>query len=153
MEFQCKTLADTTDLGAKLGAQLQKGDVVGLMGPLGVGKTTFVSGMAKGLGLDNYAVTSPTFVFAHIYDGKVPLYHMDLYRIEKESEIHNIGLEEMIGGEGVAAIEWMDRFPTVWSGDQIVIRMQYGEGQERKIQMEGKGERFKKIVNGLENRR
>ena len=105
-----RTVEDTTAAGKRLGTLLRPGDVVGLEGPLGVGKTTWIRGLAEGLGVDpGYGVTSPTFVYAHIYPGKVPLHHLDFYRLETESRLYAAGLEELIGGEAVTVIEWYDR--------------------------------------------
>lgn len=113
-----------------------------LCGPLGVGKTVLVGGIARGMRIDSgYPVTSPTFVFAHIYEGKVLLYHIDLYRVEKESELPGIGLDDMLGGEGVAVVEWFDRFPQIWPGDRLQVEMDFGNESKRKITIEGRGPR------------
>ncbi len=151
MEVKSISLEETLKLGESLGSLLQKGDVVGLIGPLGVGKTALVNGIAKGLEVDSrYPVTSPTFVFAHIYYGKIPVYHIDLYRIEKESELKGIGIEEMLDGDGVCVVEWFDRFPNIWNEDRMEVYITFGKGEERWFNLCGFGPMFKKRKNALE---
>ncbi|HLG18701.1 MAG TPA: tRNA (adenosine(37)-N6)-threonylcarbamoyltransferase complex ATPase subunit type 1 TsaE [Bdellovibrionota bacterium] len=146
--IQAQSLEDTQRLGVQLGELLKAGDVIGLVGPLGVGKTAFVGGMARGVGVNSeYAVTSPTFVFAHIYPGKLPLYHIDLYRVEKEKELEGLGLDEMIGGDGVAVIEWFDRFDRIWSGDRVEIEMAFGSSGRRQVEIRPFGTRGREIVS------
>ena len=99
----------TADVGRRLAAALQAGDVVLLSGDLGAGKTAFVRGLASGLGVDPSAVSSPTFTIVHEYrGGRLTLYHADLYRLERTAT-EDIGLEEMGVADGVLAIEWPDR--------------------------------------------
>ena len=136
------TADETQALGARIGRLLGAGDVVGLSGPLGAGKTTLVAGIARGLRVDpGYRVTSPTFVFAHIYEGKETLYHIDLYRVEKEKQLTGIGLEEMVGGEGVAVIEWFERFPSLWPGDRLAVELSFGTDSSRVARITGHGPR------------
>jgi tRNA threonylcarbamoyladenosine biosynthesis protein TsaE len=137
-----RTVEDTTAAGRRLGALLRPGDVVGLEGPLGVGKTTWIRGLAEGLGVDaGYGVTSPTFVYAHIYPGKVPLHHLDFYRLETETRLYAAGLEELIGGEAVTVIEWYNRYPRVWDGDLLTIRMDFDSSGARRVELEARGSR------------
>jgi len=135
------SLEETTKAGMRLGSLLAAGDVVGLTGPLGVGKTALVGGITKGMGIEGYAITSPTFVYAHIYKGLVPLHHIDLYRIEKESQLAQLGLEEMLGGEGVAVVEWFERFPSLWTGDRLEIEMAFQSENKRIIHCKAFGPR------------
>ena len=94
---------------------LRDGDIVLLKGELGAGKTTFVRGLAKGLGIDPSIVRSPTFTLMNVYPGKITLYHADLYRLDDPSQIFYVGLEEVIEeGEGILAIEWADLFEDFW---------------------------------------
>jgi tRNA threonylcarbamoyladenosine biosynthesis protein TsaE len=120
---------ETSAAGARLGESLQAGDVVLLYGDLGAGKTAFVRGLAQGLGAPGDEVTSPTFTIVQEYPGRVTLFHVDLYRLE-EREVDDLGLEELILGDGVVAIEWADR----WRGrpdDAIEVRIE-DEGEERR---------------------
>ena len=103
---------ETFALGCKLGAVLKEGTVLFLTGELGSGKTAFVQGLARGLGVpETYYVTSPTYTLVNEYPGRLTLYHMDLYRIADESEIFDLGLEEMIEGGGTVVVEWPERLP------------------------------------------
>jgi tRNA threonylcarbamoyladenosine biosynthesis protein TsaE len=99
---------ETFDLGEKLGEKLNNGDIVALYGELGAGKTVFTKGIAKGLGVCE-EITSPTFTLLKEYEGRNRLYHFDLYRIEDEEALENIGFYEYLGGEGVCVIEWADK--------------------------------------------
>lgn len=116
MVFHCHTPEDTLAAGRALAADLRAGDVLGLVGGLGAGKTHFVKGLAAGLGLDPDAVTSPTFTLLHEYraaaGARLPLFHSDFYRLETAAEAGTLGLEELLDeGGGITAIEWADRFP------------------------------------------
>lgn len=101
---------ETSAAGERLGATLRAGDVVLLYGELGAGKTAFVRGLARGLGAAEDDVSSPTFTLIQEYAGRVTLYHVDLYRLEPR-EIPDLGLEDLVLGDGVVAIEWADRWP------------------------------------------
>ena len=105
------TEQDTSATGERLAGVLRSGDVVLLFGELGAGKTAFVRGLARGLGTPEEDVSSPTFTLIQEYShGRVPLYHVDLYRLEPP-EIADLGLDELISGEAIVAIEWADRWP------------------------------------------
>jgi tRNA threonylcarbamoyladenosine biosynthesis protein TsaE len=134
-----ETLTDseeaTTAAGERLGASLKAGDVVLLFGDLGAGKTAFTRGLARGLGVPSDEVTSPTFTLVQEYSGRIPLYHVDLYRLE-EHEVDDLGLEELILGDGVVAIEWAER----WRGrpnDVIEVRLQHAGEDRRRIVISG----------------
>lgn len=100
---------ETRNLGKKLSAHLKAGDVVLLQGDLGAGKSEFARGVARGLGITG-AVPSPSFTILNAYDeGRIPLYHFDWYRIEEAQEIYDMGMEEQLGGDGIALIEWSER--------------------------------------------
>ena len=100
---------ETRSLGKKLSAHLKAGDVVLLQGDLGAGKSEFARGIARGLGIDG-PVPSPSFTILNAYDeGRIPLYHFDWYRIEEAQEIYDMGMEEQLGGDGIALIEWSER--------------------------------------------
>ncbi|MBQ6804868.1 MAG: tRNA (adenosine(37)-N6)-threonylcarbamoyltransferase complex ATPase subunit type 1 TsaE [Clostridia bacterium] len=100
---------ETRNLGKKLSAHLKAGDVVLLQGDLGAGKSEFARGVARGLGITG-AVPSPSFTILNAYDeGSTPLYHFDWYRIEEAQEIYDMGMDEQLGGDGIALIEWSER--------------------------------------------
>jgi tRNA threonylcarbamoyladenosine biosynthesis protein TsaE len=102
---------ETAAVGERVAAALQRGDVVLLYGDLGAGKTAFVRGLARGLGAAPEDVTSPTFTIIQEYRGRVPLYHVDLYRLEPR-EVEDLGLDELVQ-EGVVAVEWAERWNDV----------------------------------------
>lgn len=104
--------AETEEAGERLTALLGPGDVIRLSGELGAGKTTFTRGLARGLGADPAAVHSPTFSLVHLYRdgaGRPALYHVDLYRVEGPADLEEIGLEDALGADAPAAVEWAER--------------------------------------------
>lgn len=112
--IEAATPEDTFAAGEALARELGAGDVVGLVGELGAGKTVFIQGLARGLGVPpEVPVTSPTFTLVNEYrGGRLPLFHVDLYRLEREDELEDVGLDELYRrGDGVVAVEWFDRFP------------------------------------------
>jgi tRNA threonylcarbamoyladenosine biosynthesis protein TsaE len=128
-------------LAARLGGLVQPGDALALVGDLGAGKTVFVQGLAAGLG---YAgpVTSPTFTLIHVYEGgRTTLYHADLYRLEREAELDDVGLDDTFRQEGVVAVEWADRFPGVMPGDHLELRLEVVSPAERRLTARATGER------------
>lgn len=106
----------TREAGRRLGSTLTAGDVVALCGPLGAGKTVFTQGVAESLGIEE-PVTSPTFTLISEYDGTMPMYHMDLYRLGTPEEFVWLGVEEMMNGEGISLIEWSEK-----AGDELPDR-------------------------------
>ena len=100
---------ETSAAGERLGAALRGGNVVLLYGDLGAGKTAFVRGLARGIGADPAEVSSPTFTLIQEYAGRLTLFHVDLYRLE-EREVDDLGLEELVLGDGIVAIEWAERW-------------------------------------------
>ena len=133
-------IEDTERLGKLLADLLQPGDVVGLCGDLGAGKT-FLSGcIAHSLGIPaNIPVTSPTFTLIKEYrQGRLPVYHMDLYRLGDPSELYELGLWEYYDGDGVCLVEWSNLFDDLWPEHAIVIHLALGEGEYREITLSGR---------------
>lgn len=150
MKRTLTSLQETIEIGRKIGSLLRAGDVIALNGPLGVGKTALVGGIAAGMGIDpGFSVTSPTFVFAHVYEGRIPLYHVDLYRVEEASELPGLGLDDMMGGDGIAVVEWFERFPILWDGDRIQVEMAFGEKKDRLMTLVGVGPRGTFLAESL----
>jgi tRNA threonylcarbamoyladenosine biosynthesis protein TsaE len=111
------------DLGARLAADLSPGATVLLEGGLGAGKTVFVRGVARALGVDPAEVRSPTFALIHIYHGRFPVYHVDLFRIDNVHDLAEVGLEEVIGTDGVALVEWGERLGPYHPGPVVRVRI------------------------------
>ena len=125
--------AETRSLGEKLASRLQAGDVVVLEGELGAGKSELARGIAKGLGVTE-TVTSPSFTILNVYEsGRCPLYHFDWYRLESEEELYELGMDEYLGGDGIAVVEWAERCPEAVPEGCIRIRLEVTGGESRKI--------------------
>lgn len=135
-ELLTATEAETSAAGESLGRGLRPGDVVLLYGDLGAGKTAFVRGLARGVGANPDDVSSPTFTIVQEYAGTaLTLYHVDLYRLEP-AEIDDLGLEDLVAGDGVVAIEWADR----WRGrpdDVTEVRIDDAGDDRRRIRIHG----------------
>lgn len=143
---------DTRAAGDTLGRILLRrggaGAVVALVGPLGSGKTCFVQGLARGLGVSGY-VRSPTFILIHEYRGPVPLYHLDFYRLTP-SDADELGLEEIIEGTGVTAIEWAEHAEGVLPSEYLRVEFAFGEGEsDRVLQVSARGDRYRPIVEDV----
>ncbi|MGH2375084.1 MAG: tRNA (adenosine(37)-N6)-threonylcarbamoyltransferase complex ATPase subunit type 1 TsaE [bacterium] len=110
----------TEAFGSRLGARLRAGDVVALVGPLGSGKTVLARGIALGARATGY-IASPSFVLIREYDGPIRIYHIDLYRLERREDIDDLGLEDLIGGSGIAVVEWADRAPWIFPADHLLV--------------------------------
>jgi len=132
---------ETQELGRSLARGLRGGELVLLVGDLGLGKTVFVRGMALGLGIEPEDVSSPSFTLVqHYRGGRVPLCHVDLYRLSSEEEIGTLGIDELLASDAVVAVEWGDRLPPFWRKSAITVRFHdMGEGC-RQIELEGGGE-------------
>jgi tRNA threonylcarbamoyladenosine biosynthesis protein TsaE len=113
---------ETRAVGERLGERLGAGSVVACIGELGAGKTCFLQGLARGLGVES-AVTSPTFVLVNQYRGRLPVYHLDAYRTGGLTELLDIGVEEMMHGEGVTLIEWAEKLLPLLPPRTIVVRI------------------------------
>lgn len=125
---------DTLAAGKALGRTLKPGAVVGLAGELGCGKTVFAKGIADGLDVpQSAAVTSPTFTVINEYAGSLPLYHFDLYRLNKPSELEDIGASHYLWGKGVCVIEWADLFPGELPEQTIMVHFRVTGPSERRI--------------------
>ncbi len=122
------TIAAARTLGLLLGGR----EVIALSGPLGAGKTTFVKGLAEGLGIDPRQVTSPTFLLIHELAGRLRLAHMDAYRVSGGEELREAGAEDLVGGEGVAAIEWAERVADLLPADHLRVDLE-PDGEEGRV--------------------
>ena len=125
--------AETRALGEKLASRLKAGDVVVLEGELGAGKSELARGIARGLGVTE-TVTSPSFTILNVYEsGRCPLYHFDWYRLESEEELYELGMDEYLGGDGIAVVEWAERCPDAVPENVLRIRLEVTGGESRHI--------------------
>lgn len=122
---------ETQAAGERLGRGLGPGAVVALTGELGAGKTCFIQGLVRGLGVATRA-TSPTFVLINQYRGRVPVYHVDAYRTDNLTELIDLGLLELMGGEGVTVIEWADKLLSLLPSEAIHVHIE-GVGDEPRV--------------------
>lgn len=120
--FKTVSQDETAALGRKLGELLKAGDVVCLIGDLGTGKTAFTKGIAEALGVPGY-ITSPTFTFVNEYQGRIPMFHFDVYRIGDPEDLFEIGFEEYLERDGIVIIEWADMIKEILPHDYIWIEM------------------------------
>jgi ATPase, YjeE family len=151
VELVTHSAEETAEAGYKLGTILRKGDLVCLMGGLGTGKTAFTGGIAEALGIEGY-ITSPTFTIVNEYEGKIPLYHFDVYRIADSSEMFEIGFDEYINGNGIVVIEWAEMIKDILPEEYInvTIKKDFNKGMNiRIICIDFAGERFKQYEGGF----
>jgi len=134
--MQSRSCEDTRSAGRNLAADLRPGDCILLEGGLGAGKTEFARGLAEGLGVSPDEVRSPTFTLVNIYSGRLPVYHIDLYRIEKATELRELGLEEILGTDGVAIVEWPERLGAYRPKRALTVRLMDLGGESREITLE-----------------
>jgi tRNA threonylcarbamoyladenosine biosynthesis protein TsaE len=124
MKVISTSIEETIDIGSAFAKRLKKGDVVALIGELGAGKTVFTKGIARGLGVkDVRYVNSPTFVIIKEYEGKLPLYHLDLYRLDTSSVIDTENYEEYFYGDGITVIEWADKVRNILPKKYTEVRL------------------------------
>lgn len=127
------SVEETRQLAEALSALARPGDVVVLAGDLGAGKTAFVQGFGRGLGVED-RITSPTFTLVHVYDGgRLPIHHLDVYRLDQLAEAQDLGLAEMLDSGGVVLIEWGDAIMPVLPQDLLEVRLTFGAGDDDRI--------------------
>ena len=149
IKYLSKNREETVKLGERLAHALKGGDIVCLSGDLGSGKTTFTKGIARGLKIKEEAVNSPTFVLMNAYEGRLPLFHFDLYRLDKEGEILNLGYEEFLYGNGVSVIEWAEKLGELTPKDFLKIQFENKSENERLLTLLPLGKRAKEITGHL----
>ena len=138
----------TQRLGIQLGELAQAGDVFLLTGNLGSGKTCLTQGIAWGLGVKEYAF-SPSFIIAREYHGRLLLYHIDLYRLDRIEEIVDLGLDEYFYGGGVCVIEWAEKGITVLPQENLLVKLSYISDTERSLSLEPQGKRYSQLLKFL----
>ena len=142
---------ETARIGSALGQYAEAGDVFLLSGELGAGKTCLTQGIAKGMDVDGY-VRSPTFVLVSVHQGRLPLYHIDIYRLDEVAEVVDLGLEEYLAGDGVSVIEWASKALEVLPQPYMLVTLTYEGENERLIQLEAMGERYESLLSQVEKR-
>jgi len=139
----------TWQIGEMLGSRLGPGDTVCLYGDLGSGKTNFAYGIAQGLRVQTQYITSPTFTFVNEYQGRVPFYHIDLYRLQEPGELVNIGFDEYIDSDGVAVIEWAERAEDELPEESLSVYLAYVDDRSREIGFLAEGKRYEALLEEL----
>ncbi|HUT34769.1 MAG TPA: tRNA (adenosine(37)-N6)-threonylcarbamoyltransferase complex ATPase subunit type 1 TsaE [Planctomycetota bacterium] len=148
MTLTTRSREETIALGRRLGRLLEAGDVVALRGPLGSGKTTLTKGLAEGLGVEEPRwVTSPTFVLVHQYEGRLPVYHIDAYRLRGVADAEALGMEEMFFGDGVAIVEWAERIEPALPPERLDIVLAIAGEEERELSLQPAGERYRRLLD------
>ena len=142
---------ETVRIGRAMGSVLEAGDIVALVGDLGTGKTCLTSGIARGLGVpEAYFITSPTFTLINEYPGRIPLFHLDMYRLSSSADLDDMGMDEYFYGNGVMVIEWAEKIREILPETAIHIFLQHDDGNKRKIEISVKFDKEAKIRKALD---
>jgi len=150
--FVAKSEQDTERLGKALASHLQPGTVVGLIGPLGAGKTRLVQSFATAVGVLAGRVTSPTFVLVNEYlGGRMPVYHFDTYRLKDDDDFLNLGPDEYFDSNGITFVEWADRVATLLPPDRLEITIEVTSETERRITLDGTSPQLETIVARIQS--
>ncbi len=139
---------ETLDLGVRLGKLAEPGDIFLLSGNLGAGKTCLTQGIAWGLGSREYAL-SPTFVLMREIKGRLPLYHIDLYRLDRIEEVSDLGLDDYLYGRGLCVIEWAEKGLSVLPASHLLVKIDYLSDTERSFEFIPHGKRYEKLLEQL----
>jgi tRNA threonylcarbamoyladenosine biosynthesis protein TsaE len=150
LTLNSRSAEQTQLLGSYLGQLAQRADVFLLTGELGTGKTCLIQGIARGLHVKEYAF-SPSFVIVRQYSGRLPLYHIDFYRLDSAEEIADLGLEEYFYGDGVCVVEWADKGVHVVPRDNLLIAIHYVPNSRtaRRIRLKSQGEHYHEVIEKL----
>jgi tRNA threonylcarbamoyladenosine biosynthesis protein TsaE len=140
----------TMGWGNRLGKLLEGGEIIALIGELGAGKTCFVRGVTRGLEVDKGAwIRSPSFTLINEYHGRLPVYHIDLYRVETRAQLEGLNLREYFYSNGVSLIEWFEHLPADEADEYLEVRVAYMNGSRRQLAFSPHGQRYEEIVDGL----
>lgn len=138
------------NLGRNLGKLVKGGEIIGLVGELGAGKTCFVRGFAEGIEVSADAwVRSPTFTLINEYSGRLPVYHIDLYRVGKQEELDSLNLREYLYGDGVSLIEWFEFLPSHEVDECLELRITHSGGNRRELTFIAHGQRYEQLLDEL----
>jgi tRNA threonylcarbamoyladenosine biosynthesis protein TsaE len=153
LELELKSEADTLSLARSLATVLRGGDVVGLEGGLGAGKTTFARGAVHALGVpEETAVTSPTFALLHQYEGRLPVAHADFYRLGAEAELEELGVDELVEDGAVLFVEWGRKFTDMASRTVLWVELEIVSDVGRRARLRPQGARGDAIIGALTKR-
>jgi tRNA threonylcarbamoyladenosine biosynthesis protein TsaE len=140
--------------GGRLGRRLEGGEIIGLIGELGAGKTCFVRGVTQGLAVGRDAwIRSPTFTLINEYRGRLPVYHIDLYRIGSRDALEGLNLREYLYSDGVSLIEWFEKLAGDEVDEYLEVKLAYASGAKRELTFTSHGERYERIVEDLRNQK
>lgn len=142
----------TEELGRIIGSLLEPGDLLCLYGDLGAGKTHLSYGIAQGLEVKEQYITSPTFAFVNEYEGRIPFYHLDLYRLKDSSELESIGFDEYVQSDGATVIEWAERAGDDLPQETLSIYLSHLSENSREAGFLAEGERYEKLLDVLRER-
>src|SRR5260221_13300565 len=149
MKLELSDLAATTSLGHRLGSALFPGAVIGLVGPLGAGKTHLVRAIAEGLGVRNSrVVSSPTFGLIHEYPARLPIFHFDAYRLRGPAEFVELGVDEYFASGGVCLIEWADKVADCLPAEHLRLELEATGETSRRATLTARGERYERLLEG-----
>ena len=143
---------ETQEFGRRLGELAEPGDVFLMTGDLGSGKTCLTQGIARGLGVKENAL-SPTFVIMREMHGRLALYHIDLYRLDRLEETEDLGLDDYFYGEGVSVVEWAEKALALMPPDRMMVRIDYLSNAERRMRLSPNGKRYEQMVRRLKRER
>ena len=135
LTFKTSSAEETIELGKKIGKLLKKGDIIAMQGTLAAGKTTITKGIAQALGITE-TITSPTFCLISEYEGTMPLYHMDVYRLDGTEDFINLGTDDMLYGDGVSIIEWSEKIMDELPSNTIVLKITPQDDGSRLIEID-----------------
>jgi len=142
---------ETQGIGKKLGQMAQSGDVILLVGNLGAGKTCLTQGIAWGLNIDGYA-RSPSFVVVNEYKGRLPMFHIDLYRLDSIAEVADLGLDDYLYGRGLCVVEWADKAMELLPPQNLLIKIDLLGDNERRLELTAHGNHYKEMLSDIKTR-
>jgi tRNA threonylcarbamoyladenosine biosynthesis protein TsaE len=148
LPFTSRSPDTTRSLAEKIGRRLDAGDVVTLSGDLGAGKTLFAQGLADGLDVEE-PVSSPTFALVHEYRGRVPVWHLDTYRVHSLDELIDLSWQDLLAGHGVVIVEWPERIAGALPPERLDVRLAYVDPDTRRVELLGRGERMARLVRAV----
>jgi tRNA threonylcarbamoyladenosine biosynthesis protein TsaE len=149
MKYILNTILETEEFGIRLGGFLRRGDMLCLNGDLGAGKTTLSKAIGQGLGVKDY-ITSPTFAIMNQYQGRLPMYHFDVYRLDGWEQLEDIGAEEYFYGDGVCLVEWAEKIEEYLPKDRLEIKLSMMDTENtRELVLSAWGKRYEDLLEEL----